>query len=54
MHFVMKMFVNTSGVPVKYTKPKPDGYIVGGDRNRYYRSPLPGMAIALLFSLTIL
>ena len=26
----MKMFVNTSGVPVKSTKPKLDGHTVGG------------------------
>ena len=30
MHFEMKMFVKTSGVPLKYTKPKPDGRTVGG------------------------
>ena len=27
----MKMFVNTSGVPVNNVKPKLDGRIVGGD-----------------------
>jgi len=30
MDFVMKMFVNTSGVPVNNAKPKIGGRIVGG------------------------
>jgi hypothetical protein len=48
----MKMFVNTSGVPLKITKPRLDGRIVGGTET-YDQWTLPGMAIALLFSLTV-
>ena len=30
MELLMKMCVNTSGVPLNNTKPKPDGRICGG------------------------
>ena len=39
MEFVMKMFVNTSGVPLEPEKPRLDGRIVGGITTTIDRHP---------------